>query len=205
MVTVQVSHPELTDYTCKKGVSYVSFKSKKPFPKVPLQIFLLLLLAGISTYAKIWSRIGRRDHHGWFRLVRICLGWQQNLRDSVQTESVMPKSGAGKLIFPSCGPTTLIHRGGQPQRIATCMPGCPGNLGCRWVRGSWTCAQAPHCGWRVTVECGLFLTDHGMEEGSWDPALGRQDYTQVKAWSLECIHHCFIIFHLKIQMQRSIY
>lgn len=42
MVTVQVSRPELTDYTCKKGVSYVSFKSKKTFPKVPLQIFLLL-------------------------------------------------------------------------------------------------------------------------------------------------------------------
>lgn len=135
MVTVQVSHPGLTDYTCKKGVTYVSFKSKKPFPKVPLQIFLLLLLAGISTYAKIRSKIGRRDHHGWFRLVRICLGWQQNLRDSVQTESVMPKSGAGKLIFPSCGPTTLIYRGGQPQRISTCMPGCPGEPGLQMSEG----------------------------------------------------------------------
>lgn len=131
--------------------------------------------------------------------------WAGSKICEIQYRLKVPKSGAGKLIFPSCGPTTLIHRGGQPQRIATCMPGCPGNLGCRWVRGSWTCAQAPHCGWRVTVECGLFLTDHGMEEGSWDPALGRQDYTQVKAWSLECIHHCFIIFHLKIQMQRSIY
>lgn len=189
----------------KGSISCVSFKSKKTFPKVPLQIFLLLLLAGISTYAKIWSRISGRDHHDWFRLVRICSGWLQNLRDSVQTESVMPKSGAGKLIFPSRGPTTLIYHGGQPQRIATYMPWCPGEPGL-WMSEPALVPRPPHLhGWRVTVECGLFLTDCGLGEGSWDPALGRQGYTQVKAWSLECMHHCFIIFHLKMQMQRSIY
>lgn len=190
----------------KGSISCVSFKSKKTFPKVPLQIFLLLLLAGISTYAKIWSRISGRDHHDWFRLVRICSGWLQNLRDSVQTESVMPKIRSREINLPFPWSHNPNLPWGEPQRIATYMPWCPGETRLQMSEPALVPRPPPHLrGWRVTVECGLFLTDCGLGEGSWDPTLGRQGYTQVKAWSLECMHHCFIIFHLKIQMQRSIY
>lgn len=148
----------------KGSISCVSFKSKKTFPKVPLQIFLLLLLAGISTYAKIWSRISGRDHHDWFRLVRICSGWLQNLRDSVQTESVMPKIRSREINLPFPWSHNPNLPWGEPQRIATYMPWCPGETRLQMSEPALVPRPPPPPPW-VEGDSGVWAFPHWLWPG----------------------------------------
>ena len=202
-MTVRVSRPELTDYTCKRESLRSLLRVRKRSQKFPCKY---------PSFFIGWNfNICQDMKQNWWKrppwLIQTCqdlLGLAAKFARFSTDWKCDAQIRSREINLPflwSHNPNPLDN----PKGLLPVCQGAQGNLDCRWVRGSWTRAQAPHCGWRVTVERGLFLTDHGMEEGSWDPALGRQDYTQVKAWSLECIHHCFIVFHLKIQMQRSIY
>ena len=84
--------------------------------------------------------------------------WAGSKICEIQYRLKVPKSGAGKLIFPSCGPTTLIHRGGQPQRIATCMPGCPGEPGLQMSEGLLDLCPGPSL-W-VESDSGVWAFPH---------------------------------------------